>query len=82
MQLQADLLGCPVLRNRSTDLSAMGAAWLAGLAVGVWKSADELERLPRTMDRFEPRMSERDRERLYAGWREAVERARQRRSSP
>jgi glycerol kinase len=76
MQLQADILGRPVLRNRSADLSAMGAAWLAGLALGAWKSTDDLERLPRTIDRFEPRMSEHDRERLHAGWRDAVDRAR------
>ena len=38
MQFQADILGVPVIRNRSTDVSAIGAAWLAGLAVGVWNS--------------------------------------------
>jgi len=45
MQFQADVLGCPVLRSGSTDLSAQGAAWLAGLAVGVWPSTDALAAL-------------------------------------
>ena len=58
MQFQSDILGVPVIRNRSTDVSAIGAAWLAGLGVGVWTSTSQLERLPRATDRFEPRMSE------------------------
>jgi glycerol kinase len=76
MQFQADILGCPVVRDRSTDLSAIGAAWLAGLAVGFWRSPDELEALPRALDRFEPRMPDVERRRLLDGWRDAVARAR------
>jgi glycerol kinase len=76
MLFQADVLDCPVVRDRSTDLSAAGAAWLAGLAIGFWDSRDELERLPRALDRFEPRMAESDREPRLAGWRDAVARAR------
>jgi glycerol kinase len=75
MQFQADILGVPVVRNRSTDVAAIGAAWLAGLAVGMWTSMEELESRRRDTDRFEPRMSDRDRERLYAGWQEAVARS-------
>lgn len=75
MQFQADLLGRPVIRNCSTDLSAIGAAWLAGLAVGLWRTLEELQALPRMEDRFEPRMAEREREQRYAGWRQAVARA-------
>ena len=75
MQFQSDILGVPVIRNRSTDVSAIGAAWLAGLAVGVWTSTSQLERLPRATDRFEPRMSEGTRERLYMGWTDAVARS-------
>ncbi len=75
MQFQADILGRPVIRNLSTDLSAIGAAWLAGLAVGFWSSLEELESLPRLEDRFEPRMPESERQDRYAGWREAVSRA-------
>ena len=75
MQFQADLLGVPVERNGSTDLSAIGAAWLAGLSVGVWRRED-LGGLPRTFDRFEPNMTTADRERRLAGWRDAVARTR------
>lgn len=76
MQFQADTIGCPVVRNRSADLSACGAAWLAGLATGVWGSLNELLRLPRSTDRFEPSITEDARARLYDGWREAVARTR------
>jgi glycerol kinase len=78
MQFQADILGCAVERNNSADLSARGAAWLAGLATGVWPSTDALSRLPRTVTRFEPRMAEAERVRLYSGWQDAVSRARTR----
>jgi len=76
MQFQADVLGCPVVRNLSSDLSACGAAWLAGLSVGVWPSRDALAALPRATDRFEPRLSAAERDRRYAGWTDAVSRAR------
>lgn len=75
MQFQADILGCPVLRNSSTVLSALGAAYLAGLTVGVWASRDEIAALPRPTDRFEPRMSQEKRSELYEGWKAAVDRA-------
>ncbi|MCP5109695.1 MAG: glycerol kinase, partial [bacterium] len=74
MQFQADVLGRPVLRSGSADLSALGAAYLAGLAVGVWQSLEEVEALPRKQDRFEPKMTEIDREALLSGWRKAVAR--------
>jgi glycerol kinase len=76
MQFQADMLGCPVVRNGSRDLSAQGAAWLAGLATKIWPSLDTLARLARTVDRFEPSMSPGERDARYAGWNDAVERAR------
>jgi glycerol kinase len=76
MQFQADILGCPVVRSRSTDLSACGAAWLAGLAVGTWGGLDELQALPRDTDRFEPHVGDEERSALYEGWRAAVGRAR------
>ena len=80
MQFQADVLGYPVHRNRSTDLAAAGTAWLAGLAIGFWSSRDQLERLPRALDRFEPRLPAGERQRLLDGWQDAVTRARSRRS--
>jgi glycerol kinase len=76
MQFQADILGCPVIRSSSADLSAIGAAWLAGLAVGFWKSQAELEALPSPTDRFEPRMEPGRRTEALAGWRNALGRAR------
>jgi glycerol kinase len=74
MQFQADILGKPVIRSLSADLSAIGAAWLAGLSVGYWASPGELEALPREEDRFDPRMPEPERRDRCAGWRAAVER--------
>lgn len=76
MQFQADMLGCPVIRTASADLSALGAAWLAGLATGIWPSLDALAVLPRVVDRFEPSMSPAARDERYAGWNAAVQRAR------
>jgi glycerol kinase len=76
MQFQADILGCPVIRSTSADLSARGAGWLAGLAVGYWKSLAELQALPRQTDRFEPAVDVGRRDRLLSGWRDAVARCR------
>jgi glycerol kinase len=76
MQFQADILGCPVVRTSSADLSAIGAAWLAGLAVGFWRSHEELAALPQTTDRFEPAMPAARREDLTAGWQHALAKAR------
>jgi glycerol kinase len=72
MQIQADLAGVPVIRSASAELSALGAAWLAGLAIGVWSSEDELETLAPAGDRFEPRISAVERDALLAGWQHAV----------
>jgi len=72
MQLQADIIDCPVLRSTSTDISPLGAAFLAGLAVGLWADEAEIEDLVPPRDRFEPQMSPDRREALYAGWGEAV----------
>ena len=72
MQFQADILGCPVLRSRNEELSALGAAWLAGLALGWWKTPGELEALPHDADRFAPQMDRNDREDLYSAWTRAV----------
>lgn len=75
MQFQADIIGRPVMRSLSADVSALGAAYLAGLAVGVWASEDEIAALSRPHERFEPRMPEVERQARYAGWQDAVARA-------
>jgi glycerol kinase len=75
MQFQADLLGVPVVRPKVTETTALGAAYLAGLAVGFWKDGEEIGAQWQAERRFDPGMS-RDRvESLLAGWRKAVERA-------
>jgi glycerol kinase len=76
MQLQADLLGVPVVRSAVAETTALGAAYAAGLAQGVWDSLNAV-REHWTADRtFEPAMSEAARDTRYAGWQRAVERAR------
>lgn len=76
MQFQADLLDCPVIRSASPELSAIGAAWLAGLAAGIWNSLQELERLPRATTTFEPAMAATRRSALLDGWHSALHRTR------
>lgn len=75
MQLQADILGRPVVRAAVLETTALGAAYLAGLGAGVWKGLDELAALWRADRAFEPRMGRDERETLYAGWKKALERA-------
>jgi glycerol kinase len=75
MQIQADILGRPVVRAAVLETTALGAAFLAGLGVGVWSGTDELARLWRADRTFEPRMPEGEREALYDGWKRALERA-------
>jgi glycerol kinase len=76
LQFQADLLGVPVVRPRITETTALGAAYLAGLAVGFWHDEAELAALWHAERRFEPGMSADQRAVLLAGWRRAVERSR------
>jgi glycerol kinase len=78
MQFQADVLGVPVDRPRVVETTAMGAAFLAGLATGFWGSQADLERARRLDRRFEPRMTPEVRDALYRGWRDAVARVRSR----
>ncbi len=74
-QFQADILGIPVERQATTELTALGAAYLAGLATGFWKDERELSAQLKIARRFEPGMDAARREELYAGWQRAVERA-------
>jgi glycerol kinase len=76
MQFQADLLGVPVLRPKVLETTALGAAYLAGLTVDVWKSREELAKHWQLDRRFEPRMARDEAQAKLARWRDAVARAR------
>jgi glycerol kinase len=76
MQFQADVLGRPVVRSGCEDLSALGAAWFGGLALGCWASTDELAQLPQETQSFPPRRNRTESEQLYLDWQTAVKRAR------
>ena len=76
MQTQADLLGLPVERARVRETTALGAAWLAGLAAGLWPSIDAVAQLWEADRVFEPQMSTDQHETILHGWRRAVDRAR------
>ena len=75
MQIQADLLGVPVVRPRVTETTALGAAYLAGLAVGFWRSSDDCAAHWQSERRFEPRIDETSRRERLEHWRQRVERA-------
>jgi glycerol kinase len=75
MQFQADLLGVPVVRPRVTETTALGAAYLAGLAVGYWSDERDIAAQWQTERRFEPCMERAHAEGLMANWNKAVERA-------
>jgi glycerol kinase len=75
-QFLADLLGRPVERPAVTETTALGAAYLAGLAVGLYPSLEAVAQAWRLERRFEPRMTAAERQRLYAGWQDALRRTR------
>ena len=75
MQFQADLLGVPVVRPKVQETTALGAAYLAGLAVGYWKNTDDIRANWRVDRRFEPQMSRERAAELTAGWDKAVKRS-------
>jgi glycerol kinase len=75
MQLQADLLGVPVVRPKVSETTALGAAYLAGLAVGFWKSQAEIARQWQVDETFTPAMKAPARKKIAAGWERALERA-------
>jgi glycerol kinase len=74
MQFQSDILDVPVIRPEVIETTALGAAYAAGLAVGFWEGEDDIRRNWAEGHRWEPNMSEEDRDRLYARWRKAVTR--------
>ncbi|MDO5448135.1 MAG: glycerol kinase GlpK [Clostridia bacterium] len=75
MQIQADFLNCEVNRPKVVETTALGAAYLAGLACGVWKDTDEIEINRQVSKIFKPDMDDAKREEMYKGWKKAVSRA-------
>ena len=75
MQFQADILGVPVVRPQVTETTALGAAYLAGLAVGYWKDQTQMAAQWQVERVFEPSMLADQRDALIADWQRAVERA-------
>jgi glycerol kinase len=75
MQFQADLLGVPIVRPKVVETTALGAACLGGLAVGFWKSKEEIRAAWKADRRFEPRMQPVERDGHLVKWRRAIERA-------
>ncbi|WP_436895471.1 glycerol kinase GlpK [Mammaliicoccus sciuri] len=72
MQFQADIVDTPVERPEVNETTALGAAYLAGLAVGFWKSKDEIKQRWKLETEFKPELEEEEREKLYKGWKTAV----------
>ncbi|AFC85054.1 glycerol kinase GlpK [Frateuria aurantia] len=72
-QFQSDILNVPVLRPQVAETTALGAAYLAGLAVGFWSSREEIAKQWAVDREFTPGMADKEREELYAGWQQAVE---------
>jgi glycerol kinase len=75
MQFQADILGVPVQRPKVPETTALGAAYLAGLATGFWSSQQEVAEQWAIDRTFEPQMGEDQRNKLYSNWKRAVERS-------
>lgn len=73
MQFQSDILDIAIERPKNVETTAMGAAFLAGLAVGYWKDTDELQKIVKIEKRFDPKMSREKREHLYSGWKTAIQ---------
>lgn len=76
MQFQADILGCPINRSQYIESTGMGAAFLAGLATGFWSSGSEIERLRQSNKIFKPKIGQAQRDKIYQGWLDAVDRVR------
>lgn len=75
MQFQSDLLNVPVDRPIINETTALGAAYLAGLAVGFWKSKEDIASFWKLDTKFKPNMAQEDRDKLYGGWKKAVQAA-------
>ena len=75
MQFQADILGVPIDRTKIIETTALGAAYLAGLAIGIWNNTDDLESKWLLDRRFTPQMDQEIVEKYCAGWHKAVKRS-------
>lgn len=73
MQFQSNILGTKILRAQNHETTALGAAYLAGLAVGFWEDLDEIKTLYKVGESYEPNMNDSKKEKLYSGWQKAVE---------
>ena len=77
MQFQADILGIPIQKAEIAEITALGSAYLAGLAIGIWEDATQIAKNWRASKIYEPNMSLDQRENLYSGWKKAVDRAKE-----
>lgn len=75
MQFQADILQTPIKRAAMEETTALGAAFLAGLAVDYWADQDELRTLSKIGDEFAPLMGQEEADRIYGGWQQAIKAA-------
>ena len=75
MQFQTDILGIPLVRPEVTETTALGAAYLAGLATGFWNNKEEISRKWKADKKFLPGIDNETKEKLYSGWKKAVQRA-------
>ena len=73
MKFQSDILNCKIIRPYCLETTALGAAYLAGLAVGFWENKDDLVRLHKVEQIFMPNMNEIERKEIYNGWKKAVQ---------
>ena len=75
LQFQSDILNTKVCRPQNVETTALGAAFLAGLAVGFWKNKDEILMHRKTERIFVPQINEEKRNELYSGWKKAIEKS-------
>ena len=75
MQFQADILGVPVFVPDVSEMTALGVAYLAGMAVDFWEGLDEIQSLKRSMRIYRPTLEPASREVMFSGWKRAVQRA-------
>ncbi len=75
MQFQSDILDVPVVRPKIIETTALGAAYAAGLAVGYWKSTNDIIENWQVGQRWHPKMTSKERTRLFASWEKAVQRS-------